>query len=271
VNTRFIGRGLLVALPAAIILAIAGLNLSIRRTPMGRPPDPTPPPPAILAPRGEMPAGPGGLEEWVQYRGEEYVLAGSGFLMALAEGDVVGVTTAHSVSIGDPDRPIERIALSVSGQTGLAAEFDTLRGAPGQPFADDLSVDYVLLHVKEPVDPALVLAPDPRGGPQPGERVALFSGLGDGRVLNGTVQSAGQTGAWVLMDEETFNPALMSGSPFVSQHTGRVVGMAVAATRRHYRLFPQRYRVVLGMHPIGSIVQSAESVEEFPRINEFQR
>jgi hypothetical protein len=90
-------------------------------------------------------------------------------------------------------------------------------------------------------------------------------------VLNGTVQSAGQTGAWVLMDEETFNPALMSGSPFVSQHTGKVVGMAVAATRRHYRLFPQRYRVVLGMHPIGSIVQLAESAEEFPRIDEYQR
>ncbi len=274
-NTRFIGRGLLVALPAAAILAIVGLNLSISRTQMGRPPDPTPPPPTILAPRGEMPAGPGGLEEWVRYRGQDYVLSGSAFLMALADGDVVGVTTAHSVSIGDPGRPIERIALSVAGQTGHAAEFDTLRGAPGQPFADDLSVDYVLLHVKESVDPALVLAADPRGGPQPGERVALFSGLGDGqggrRVLNGTVQSAGQTGAWVLMDEETFNPALMSGSPFVSQHTGKVVGMAVAATRRHYRLFPQRYRVVLGMHPIGSIVQLAESAEEFPRINEYQR
>jgi hypothetical protein len=66
-NTKFIGRGLLVALPAAAILALVGLNLVIARTPMGRPPDPTPPPPAILAPRGEMPAGPGGLEEWVQY------------------------------------------------------------------------------------------------------------------------------------------------------------------------------------------------------------
>lgn len=274
-NTKFIARGLLVALPAAVLLAIVGLNLFIAQTPMGRPPDPTPPPPTILAPRGEMPAGPGGLEEWVQYRGKEYVLSGSGFLMALAEGDVVGVTTAHSVSIGDPGRPLERIALSVAGQTGHVAEFDTLRGAPGQPFADDLSVDYVLLHLDKPVDPALVLAADPRGGPEPGERVALFSGLGDGRggrrVLSGTVQSAGRTGPWVLLDEETFNPALMSGSPFVSQHTGRVVGMAVAATQRHYRLLPQRYRVLLGMHPIGSIVELAESADEFPRINEYQR
>jgi hypothetical protein len=150
VNTRFVGRGFLVALPAAIILLIVGPNLSIARTPMGRRPDPTPPPPTILAPRGEMPAGPGGLEEWVQYRGQEFVLAGSGFLMHLAEGDVVGVTTAHSVSIGgDPGRPIEKIALSVAGQAGHAhaAEFDTLRGAPGHPFADDLPVDYVLLHV----------------------------------------------------------------------------------------------------------------------------
>jgi hypothetical protein len=106
--------------------------------------------------------------------------------------------------------------------------------------------------------------PDPRGGPQPGERLSLYSGQGDGlhghRILQGTVQSAGDQAAWVLMDE-WFWPALMSGSPFISQHTGQVVGMVVAAS-------PRRNRLYLAMHPIGSIVQLAESATDFPRLDE---
>ena len=81
-------------------------------------------------------------------------------------------------------------------------------------------------------------------------------------MLEGTVQSAEDPGIWVLMDD-LFNPALMSGSPFVSQHTGRVVGMAVAAT-------PRRNRVLLGAHPIGSIVRLAESATEFPLLDEYR-
>ena len=274
-NTKFVVRGLLVALPVAVILTVVGLNLISARTPMGQPPDPTPPPPTILAPRGEMPLGQVGLEEWVQYRSEAYVLSCSGFLIALDDGEVVGVTTAHCVSIGDPDRPLEKIALAVAGQPDFVAELDTLRGPPGQPSTDDLSLDYVLLQVDQPMDPTFVLEPDPRGAPQPGERVSLFSGLGDGhggrRVLDGTVQWASETTAWVLMDEETFHPGMMSGSPFVSQHTGQVVGMAIAVAPRGYRLFPRRYQVEVGMHPIGSIVQLAESADEFPKISEYLR
>jgi hypothetical protein len=62
--------------------------------------------------------------------------------------------------------------------------------------------------------------------------------------------------------DDWFDPGLMSGSPFVSQHTGKVVGMAVAAS-------PRRNRLLLGFHPIGSIVQLAESAEEFPRFDEL--
>jgi hypothetical protein len=48
-------------------------------------------------------------------------------------------------------------------------------------------------------------------------------------VLDGTVQSVDDRAVWVLMDD-WFDPGHMSGSPFVSQHTGQVVGMAVAAS-----------------------------------------
>jgi len=184
-----------------------------------------------------------------------------GFFILLDDGQVVGVTTAHSVPLGDPARPLERISLRVAGQPDFVAEFDTLWGHPGRPFTGmDMVVDYVLMKADRPVDAGLILTPDPRGAPQPGERVVLFSGLGDGhggrRALAGTVQSVSDTAVWVVMDR-WFNPGGMSGSPVVSQHTGQVVGMAIAAN-------PRRYRLALGLHPIGSIVRQAESATEFP-------
>lgn len=101
---------------------------------------------------------------------------GSGFLIRLSDGHTVGVITAHSVSIGDPDHPLEQIALRVVGHRGFVAEFDTLRGPPGRSRTGmDMTVDYVLLQADSPIDPGLVLTPDPRGAPQPGERVLLFS------------------------------------------------------------------------------------------------
>jgi len=262
-NVKFVIRGLLLALPVAIL--ITGIWIFLH-TPWAWPPAPTPPPPTILAPRGEMPAGPVGLQEWAQYRGKTYLLAGSGFLFRLAGGPIVGATTAHSVTLGDPDHPLERIALGVAGSGQFAGEFDTLRGQPGRRLtSDNLAIDYLLLHVDQPIEPGLVLTPDPRGAPQPGERVVLYSGLGDGqggrRVLAGTVQSVDERSAWVLMDG-SFNPGLMSGSPFVSQHTGQVVGMVVAGS-------PRRNRVLIGMHPIGSLVRLAESATGFPKIVEL--
>jgi hypothetical protein len=268
VNTKFVIRGLLVALPVAALATAAALALMMARAGIGAPAGPTPPPPTILAPRSELPAGPVGLEEWVHVQGEPYHLTGSGFLLLLDSGAVVGVTTAHSVSLGDPHHPVERIALRVAGRPEVAVEFDTLHGQPGTPrTGEELTVDYVLLHADRPVDPGLVLAPDPRGAPQPGERVSLVSGLGDGqggrRVLDGTVQSVDGTAVWVLMDEP-FHPGMMSGSPFLSQHTGQVVGMAVAAS-------PRRDRLLLGVHPIGSIVRLAQSATDFPSMSEFRR
>jgi hypothetical protein len=267
-NTKFVIRGVLFALPVAVIATIVGLALMLGQTGLGLPPDPTPPPPTILAPRGVLPAGPVGFQEWVRYRDEPYDLAGSGFLILLGDGEIVGVTTAHSVSLGDPNRPLEQIALRVAGQTDSTADFDTLRGQPGRPRTDgDFTVDYVLLQPTKPIYKSLGLTPDPRGAPQPGERVSLFSGLGDGqggqRVLEGTVQSVSDTAVWVLMDE-MFNPSRMSGSPFVSQHTGQVVGMAGAVS-------PRRNRLLLGAHPIGSIARLAETAVEFPKISEYRQ
>jgi len=47
--------------------------------------------------------------------------------------------------------------------------------------------------------------------------------------------------------------------------------MAIAASPRHLRLIPPRYRMVLGMHPIGSIVEKAEAADSFPAISAYER
>jgi hypothetical protein len=261
-NVKFLARGLLLAIPLAVLITAGWILL---QTPFVRPADPTPPPPTILAPQGPMPIGSVGLEEWAQYRDQPFRRVGSGFFFSLANGEIVGATTSHSVSLGNPSRPLERIALAIAGHAGFVAELDTMRGQPGHRFIpEDLAADYLLLNVDVPIESSLVLVPDPRGTPQPGERVSLYSGLGDGRggrrVLEGTVQSADEKAVWILMDE-WFNPGSMSGSPFVSQHTGQVVGMVVAGS-------PRLGRLLIGAHPVGSLVHLAESASEFPALRE---
>ena len=83
--------------------------------------------------------------------------------------------------------------------------------------------------------------------------------------------SADEQAAWVLMDQESLRSGMMSGSPFVSRHTGHVVGMVVAGSPRDLKLFPPRYHVLIGMHPIGSIVEKAKAARSFPTLIDYHR
>jgi hypothetical protein len=111
----------------------------------------------------------------------------------------------------------------------------------------------------------LTLSPDPRGEPQEGEKILLYSGLGDDTgglsAYPGTIQSVDKNGAWVVMDDN-FQHGGMSGSPFISAHTGKVVGMAITAANRNGRLY-------IGMHTVGSLVEKAMGADNFPLIQDF--
>ena len=262
-NVRFIIKALLLAIPLAILIT-AGWVLG--RMGFARIPDPTPPPPTILVPQGEMPTGMVGLREWAQYRDGPYRPVGSGFFLLLDTGKVVGVTTAHSVSLDNPNRPLERIALGIAGHPEHRWKFSVLHGLPGHLVGpENLSADYLLLTGDQTIQADLLVMPDPRGAPQPGERVTLYSGRGDGRgglrVHEGTIQSVEDRGFWVLTDR-WFNPSQMSGSPLISQHTGQAVGMVVVGS-------PRFGRILLGAHPIGSLVSLATSATEFPTLSEI--
>ena len=280
INWQFIRRALILML-LVVLVAVIGISqlpppllsklvMGAART-FGPTPAPTPLLPTIDIPVGPQPAGPVGLEEWPQYQGGNYERIGSGFLLK-TENAIVGVTTAHSIQIGQPVRLLEHVAFRIPGQDAPVVICDTLYGAPGIP-ADaqkhtNLSIDYVLLKVETDavISPELLLEPDPRGLPQPGERVILYSGLGDGQgnplAIYGTAQAADEQSVWALMDG-SFEPGMMSGSPLLSAHTGKVVGMAIAVT-------PRRQYWLMGFHPINSIVEHVANAADFPLIADYQ-
>jgi hypothetical protein len=266
-NAKFVIRGLLFAL-IVLVLISAAVAVALSGFVASPPGGPAPPLATIMAPEGKIPSAPVGLGEWAKYEGEDISLVGSGFFFSMDNGEAIAVTSAHSLTLGNADRPIEHIAFGVVGQIDSLQEMDTLFGIPGSPrLGRDMTVDYVLLEVGGIIDPSYILQPDPRGEPEPGERLILYSGLGgeDGgiRMLYGTVHTVDRNGFWVLMDDD-FHPGRMSGSPFVSQHTGKVLGMAISAASNDQGL-------MIGAHPIDSLVSKAKAATEFPLLSEYRR
>ena len=267
-NWGFVLRGGALAM-AALGMVAAVLTFLIGRAfpplPYAQPPSP----PTIQAPRGEIPASAAGLQLWVRPKGEGERLAGSAFLLLLPDGQIVGLTAAHNLAWGDSAHLLEFVTLriAIAGEarggrggeagggigagdvgSGAGIRIAGLHGAPGRPrrFGLDLSPDHALLALEgEPAESAL--EPDPRGGAQAGERILLLSGVDGGRH-EGVVFRSEPQGIWCLM-QAGFDPARMSGSPAFSLHTGKVIGMAVAAGWREGRL-------VLGLVPIGALVEA---------------
>jgi hypothetical protein len=264
-NWKFVFRGLILAIVVLALGAVAAF-LYISQFSVDIPTGPTPLSPTILAPEGALPRTQVGLKEWAKYGESEYVPVGNGFFLKLENGTIIGVTTAHSVSTFDSDHSLTRLAFSLGWEPGFLAEMDTLYGEPGKPrYGQDMTGDYILLRVDVPVDEAFVLQPDLRSQPQAGERILLYSGLGDDSggmsTYPGTIQGVDKHGAWAVMDDQ-FQPAGMSGSPFLSTHTGKVVGMAITAANREGRLY-------IGMHTIGSLVEKAAGATTFVKLEAF--
>ncbi len=260
-NWRFVVRGGLLAV-SVVLLAIIAVFMFTEPGRRLLPPN-VPPIPVIHAPHGALPTAQVGLVEQAQYVGGGYHPVGRGFIFQLPDNRLVGVTTAHSVSFGS----LQRIALARSESTDRVIEADTLLGEPGVPRSgEDMTVDYILLNVPSgySIDPALILQPDPRDLPQPGERVSLYTVQADlPHIFEGAVLSAEPQAVWVVMDE-VFEPSGLSGSPFISQYTGKVIGMAIATTH-------SGGKVLLGVHPIASLVAKAQAAKVFLKIEDYRR
>jgi hypothetical protein len=235
VKTRVIRLVLVSVMLAAVLTLLWFVAILYLRPPL-------PSPPKIAAASGPLPAGLIELEQRIARDGA-YEHVGVGFLLRLPDENVIGVATAHSLG----GRGFAPIHFTARGNAGIIASFSELFAHEGTPrTGSDLTGDYLLLWPDVPVDEAYVLEPDPRGAPQPGERVALYSGA---TLLDGTVESVDEQGAWIRLDRQLFVGGL-SGSPVFSRHTGKVVGMVIAAN-------PQPNFIRLGLNPIGVILQAA--------------
>src|SRR5512139_2847773 len=181
-NVRFVLRGSLLAIVAVLLALIAVLLFAESRRQLLPSQPPVPPAvPTLTVPRGALPTASVGLVEWTRYGTGDYRPVGRGFLFRLPDGQIVGVTTAHSLSFNSWP-PLRNIALAPGEGSQPVIEFDALRGDPGTArTGEDMTIDYVLLDAPgdRQIDPALILDPDPRGLPQAGERVALYSFVGD--------------------------------------------------------------------------------------------
>jgi hypothetical protein len=208
-------------------------------------PGPTPLPPRISAPRGEHPGGYRVFQG--TYPGSRF---GCTFLLAFHDGRHVGVGAAHATPAVPEGTAVELWASNqerVAGLRGILGRGSTFNG-------DDFTTDYVLWTVAEPIDARFVLAPDPRGNGEAGERALLLSTAGDGaggsKTWPGVVMESRPEATWVQLDD-SFHPGGLSGCPVVSAHTGRVIGMAVAGENKP--------PTIIGLHPVGSLVEKARA------------
>src|SRR5512139_2744101 len=159
-NVRFVLRGSLLAIVAVSLALIAVLLF----TESGRQLLPSLPPvlpavPTLTVPRSALPTASVGLVEWTRYGTGDYRPVGRGFLLRLPDGQMVGVTTAHSLSFNSQP-PLRSIALAQGDRSQPVIEFDTLRGEPGTArTGEDMTIDYVLLStpIDPLIDPALIL------------------------------------------------------------------------------------------------------------------
>ncbi len=201
-----------------------------------------------------------GLAAHATYAGSEPTPSGSGFIFRLPTGGTVAAAAAHSFNFAGE---LQTVDFSLDE---FSIKLDMLYGIPGEPrtLSMNLTNDYVLFSVQEQESLGEVLEPDERGFPQPGERIVLYPGYGAEHGERwGTILESDRKGAWAIMDE-AFDPGLMSGSPVVSFHSGRVVGMALAAGLREGH-------TVIGIHPIGSLVEKGVEAVDFIPLSEYEQ
>lgn len=173
---------------------------------------------------------------------------GTGFIARFPDGKVLGVTSAHFLDFDGPplvearwldvvrDREVVKYAKS-HGKPGREGTYDPV----------DMRSDYLLV-IPGTVPPTESILPmDERNEPAVGERVWLpdknpkFSA--GYHVVEGVVTDVAYEYVEVVMYEPV-KPQSQSGSPFISQLTGRVIGTWAGGRRKgetiHIYLTPAR-------------------------------
>ena len=203
------------------------------------------------------------LFKWL---GAEPTYQGTGFFVKAPDGRVAAVTSAHFL---DRDGPplLEAKWLDVRTQEPVAT-FTQSWGPPGsqgttQPVVD-LRSDYLLLPAPEGVPADLALQWDPRLAPDRGERVWFPNKDPDAplgyQLLPGTVVEARPKYSLVALGQ-VVKLQSQSGSPVVSQATGKVIGTLS-------RGLEQRDKTLLLLAPSHAILEALARAKEFPLLRD---
>jgi len=186
--------------------------------------------------RVEAPAGKLIYQPMLTWDTGEPTFQGTGFLVKTPDGEVVGVTSAHFVDF-DAKALIKVDYMSVTNGRSVAA-FDKLLGAVGKGFEagpgeelGDAGADFLLFTADNVPTGLRPLELDTRDRLEKREPVWLVNkdamqppGY---ELLEGYLHSADRDCVYAVF-EPAFELRSQSGSPVISQRTGKVVGVLAA-------------------------------------------
>jgi hypothetical protein len=158
----------------------------------------------------------------------ETTFQGTGFLVKNSDGEVLGVTSAHFIDFDGA------AMLSAEWRSILdddaAASFISSFGAPGNAGSSeplDLRSDYLILAGEGVAPKYRPLVLDGRAQPEVGERVWLpnksYEAEQGYELVSGYVVEAAAQYVSIVLDDE-IQLQSQSGSPIISQQTGKVIG-----------------------------------------------
>ncbi len=195
--------------------------------------------------------------------GKKPTRQGTGFLAKGAKDRIAAVTSAHFLSFTGP--PLKEVRwLDVTTREPLAT-FSTSWGQPGNRGTPvDLRPDYFICPVTTPVPPEQVLELDDRPLPGVGERVWFpdkdsksATELGF-EVVEGVVNEAEETHIHLKLDRP-IRLQSQSGSPVISQATGKVIGTFARGHPAGTDLF---------LTPASSILRALGDDSSFPALED---
>lgn len=240
--------GLIGVAVALFVLHCLGPRLFLRALPDA---------PDIALPKGSLPDHRVAFEVW-NNADTVATRVGSGFFLRLPDGMVIGVTAGHTTKNNAGQfRPT---VFMQPNTDEVVASFSRVAAPIGNWQDGGTAGDYLLMRADTPPAEALVLAADPRGAPQLGERLVVFSGVdkpsnAHREQFSGIAENV-EIGSVIVRMDSLPSPGMMSGSPVLSAHTGKVVGILVSGYWQFGRL------TGIGVNPIAIILAAARQSQE---------
>ncbi len=180
-------------------------------------------PPALSPPEGSLL-----FQPTFYFANGKKTQQGTGFIVSGKNGEPVGVTSAHFLNFEGPQM-LEAEWVAIPDEN-VAARFIYSLGPPGdagQTEPLDLRTDYLILIGDRNPQMTNMLVLDERAQPDVGERIWFPNKDWNDPVghvfVTGTVEESGNEYSYIALDEE-IELQSQSGSPVISQKTGKVIG-----------------------------------------------